>query len=226
MNSPSRSTQPVARPAGFGIKKRGYTALERVAKPVGTRRDCHALGRREPGNQLAELFAGQRRKPHAFDQLVLLAVGVDFAGDGGDCVHGVAVLQIVVGFDFDFLVGRARAARVVDHPANVVVQLEKRLVALVGLVAQLHACKLAIGRGAKSHLEQGRFAGLAQLAGRVGGHPDVEVSLGQHDFEGKHEEHQQLEHDVNHRRHLQDNMLAMFGVTETHEVGERLEVSG
>lgn len=158
----------------------------------------------------------ERCEADAFDQLVLFAISVNLAGDGGDGIHRVAVLQIVVGFDLDFLIGRAGATRVVDHAADRFVQLQERIFAGECLIAKLNPREFAAGRRAKSHLKQRRFAWRAGLTGGRRRHANVKVALGQHNFESKHEEHQQLKHDVDHRCHLQRRRFAMFGVAEFH----------
>lgn len=180
-------------------------------------RKNHFWNEAQKCNSAQNSLVGEWREAYALDQFVLFAVVVDFAGDRSDGVHRVAIFEIVIGLDFNFLVGRTWAAGVVDQAADRLMKLKEGVIAGERIVVELNAGQLAAGSSAQSNFQQWSFARRARLAGRRRRHANVEIALRQHDFEGKHKEHQQLKHDVNHRCHLQRNGVAMFGVTNFHE---------
>ena len=80
--------------------------------PVAALRWGRPLAEKKSGGITPDASLPQGRKPHAFDQLMLLPIIVDVAGDGGDRSDDIAILEIVVGFDFNLLLVGPRSGGV------------------------------------------------------------------------------------------------------------------
>ncbi len=134
------------------------------------------------------------------------------------------VAQFKTGFDFGFDVAARGRVAAAGHGSNY--EAAKRIEnrrwigslahksLLFHTVFHIHADQIAIAVGIEfdhQHVFQG-FGGQRLLLGSQR-HFDVVVALHGRDFVGHDEKYQQLEHDVDQRRHLQLDLSGPFVVT-------------
>ncbi len=135
------------------------------------------------------------------------AVWTEPSGAGADGVNDVTVIEIVVRIDLNFLLfllfltDRLECG---DGAEDFGIESGEGLIAGAEALAVEGEClQDAGGVGLHANLEGWEFGvGDAGGAGGTERHADVEVAFGFEHFEGAHEENHELEHDVDHGRHV------------------------
>lgn len=141
----------------------------------------------------------------------LAGFGVEAASGGGDGLDGVAIVEVVVGVDFDFDVIVGGIGGVAEDVEDLAVETLKCFLAATEVAIVEHERRhLAVGSGDEANLDvrEQRLIGLRFTRG-ADRHIDVEVTFRCDDLQREHEEDQKLKNDVDHRRHLGFDFLRL-----------------
>src|SRR5262245_10493101 len=149
------------------------------------------------------------RELDLLNHLENVAVGLPLAGDGSDHADDVFILEVVVAVEFDL--GLRRQAAVAHQAGDFPVQGSKaRSATAKGAIVHDDVLAGAVGAGPQANLDGGRQTGVRRAGSRRGQrHFDHEIPFLSRNLEREDKEAQELEHDINHRRHVDADLLVL-----------------
>ena len=151
------------------------------------------------------------------------AVGSESSGAGADGVDDVAVVEVVIGIDFDFLFFLLFLADCLEGSDGTedfgVEACEGLFSGPEAGAVEGESLKGAGGIGLHANFEGRKFGiGHGGCAGCPEWHADVEVPFWFEDLQGAHEEDHELKHDIDHGCHVDCDFAAGAAISEFHGI--------